>query len=93
LFILETLVTEKHLQNILPKIEFDYYDFISPTNHAGGIAVLWNSGSIHASVLSKTNWAIHLLVHDTSAVQSSIISGIYAPTQQKGKGILLENAI
>jgi len=80
LFILETLVTDKHLQTILPKLGFD---FVSPTNHAGGIAVLWNSGSIHASVLSKTNRAIHLLVHDNSAVQSSIVSGIYAPTQQQ----------
>ena len=87
------MVTDKHLHNILPRLRFEYYDFVPSTNHAGGIAVLLNSGSIHASVLKKTNRAIHLLVHDTSTMLSSIISGIYAPTQQKGKGILLENAI
>jgi len=85
LFIVETLVTDSHLLRVLPKLGFDYYDFISPINRAGGIAVLWNSGTIHASLLSKSNWAIHLLVHDTTNSMQSIISGIYAPTQQREK--------
>ena len=85
LFILETMVTDKHLQNILLRLGFVYYDFVPATNHAGGIAVLWTSGSIHASFLKKTNRTIHLLVHGTSTMLSSIISGIYAPTQQKKK--------
>ena len=48
LFILETLVTDTHLLRILPKLGFDYYKFVSPVNHVGGIAVLWNSDNIHA---------------------------------------------
>ena len=78
---LEMLVTDSLLQRILPKFGFDYYDFVPPVNHAGGIAVLWNSGNIHASVLSKSSRIINLLVHDTVTSLSSIISGIYAPTQ------------
>ena len=85
LFILETLVTYTHLLRILPKLGFDYCKFASPVNHAGGIAVLRNSDNIHASILSKSNRTIHLLVHDTSTSISSIISGIYAPTQQREK--------
>jgi len=83
LFILETLVTDTHLVHILPKLGFDYYEFVSLVNHAEGIAVLWNSVNIQASILSKSNRAIHLLVHDTLTSISSIISGIYAPTQQR----------
>ena len=85
LFIVETLVTDSHLLRVLPKLGFDYYDFISPINRAGGIAVLWNSGTIHASLLSKSNRAIHLLVNDTTYSMQSIISGIYVPTQQRMK--------
>jgi len=82
---LEMLVTDSLLQRILPKFGFDYYDFVPPVNHAGGIAVLWNSGNIHVLVLSKSSRIIHLLVHDTGTSLSSIISGIYAPTQQREK--------
>jgi len=85
LFILKTLVTCSHLLRILPKLGFEYYEFVSTVNHDGGVAVLWNSGNIHALILSKSNRAIHLLVHDTLNSMNSIISGIYAPTQQREK--------
>jgi len=81
LFILKTLVTDSLLQCILPKLGFEYYDFVPLVNHAGGIAVLQNSGNIHALVLSKSSRITNLLVHDTITSLSSIISGIYAPTQ------------
>jgi len=40
LFLLKTMVNSTNIQNILPKLGFDHYDFIPPVNHSGGLAVL-----------------------------------------------------
>jgi len=85
LFILETLVTDNRIRHILPKLGFDHFDFVPPVNHAARIAVLWNSGKIHASILQKSLRFVHLLVHDTTLSVSSIISGIYATAQPREK--------
>ena len=65
---------------------FDNFDYVEPVNHSGGLAVLWNNGLIHASILKKEQRAIHMLVYDTSKQCSSIISGVYAPAQFHDKG-------
>jgi len=85
LFLLETLVNEKNILAILPKIGFQYFDYVEPVNHSGGLAVLWDNGLIHASVLKKDQRAIHMLVYDTIKKCNSIISGVYAPTQSYDK--------
>jgi len=54
--ILQTMVDEKHLMEIILKIDFDSFDYATSINHLGGIAILWNNGKIHASVLQKEPW-------------------------------------
>jgi len=53
LFLLETLVNEKNLLRILPNLGFDFFDYVLPSSHSGGITVLWCNKSIHASVILK----------------------------------------
>ena len=79
------MVDDQNITKILPLMGFDHYDYISPNNHSGGIAVLWNNGNIYASVLLKETRAIHMLVHDPKLAKNSIISGIYAPAQSSQK--------
>jgi len=86
-FLLETMVNEKNIRNFLPRIGFEHFDFVEPTNHSGGLAILWNNEKIHASILRKEQRAIHMLIHDPSINQNLIISGIYAPAQQRDKEI------
>ena len=85
LFLQETLVNERNILDILPKLGFDHFDYVEPVNHSGGLAVLWDNGLIHASVLNKEPRAIHMLVYDSSKQCSSIVSGIYAPAQLQDK--------
>ena len=51
-FILETMVN-KNILDILPKMGFEHFDYVEPVNHSGGLAVLWNNGTICASILKK----------------------------------------
>ena len=81
LFLLETLVNEKNLLRILPTLGFDFFDYVLPSDHSGGISVLWCNKSIHASVLLKEQRAIHMLLYDPVCPQMSVVSGIYAPAQ------------
>jgi len=85
LFLQETLVNERNILDILPKLGFDHFDYVEPVNHSGGIAVLWDNGLIHASVLNKEPRAIHLLVYDPAKQCSSVVSGIYAPARLQDK--------
>ena len=85
IFLLETLVNKKNLLDILPKMGFDHFDYVEPVNHSGGLAVLWDNGTIHALVLNKEHRAIHMLVYDTVRKSNSIISGVYAPAQYQDK--------
>jgi len=79
------MVSSKNINNILPKVGFDFFDYVEPVNHSGGIAVLWNNNDCYASILYKENRMIHLLVDDTSNKSEVIISGVYAPAQAKDK--------
>jgi len=63
-FVLETLVNNYNIKKLLPKLVFDHYDFVPPSNHSSDIAVLWNNDAIHASILLKEQRAIHMLIHD-----------------------------
>ena len=69
------------------------YDCVLTSNHAGGIAVLWNNGKIHASPILEEPRAIHMLVHDPKKGQNSTVSGIYAPTQLKEKDKFREHLL
>jgi len=53
IFLLETMVNEKNTKIILSLMGYDHFDYVLPINHSGGLAVLWNEGNIHASVLVK----------------------------------------
>jgi len=59
MFLLETLVNKKNILDILPKLGFEHFDYVEPVNHSDGLAVLWDNGVIHASVLKKEQRAIH----------------------------------
>ena len=86
-FLLETMINEHNSRRILPRFGFEYYDFVNPTNHSGGLAVLWHNTNLRASVLQKDPRAIHMLVHDLTTKQDSVISGIYAPAQPRDKDV------
>jgi len=64
-FLSETLVNKKNILDILQKMGFAHFNYVEPVNHSGGLAVLWDNGVIHASVLKKEQRAIHMLVYDT----------------------------
>ena len=85
IFLSETLVNETNICRILPQMGLEHYDFVSPVNHARGIAVLWNNGNVHASILLKEQREIHMMVHDTKNFKNTIESGIYAPAQNRDK--------
>ena len=85
IFLLETLVNKNHILQILPKMGFEHFDYVSPVNHSGGLAVLWNNDLIYASIIRKDSRAIHMLVHDTQKQINVIISGVYAPAQVSQK--------
>ena len=93
LFLLETLVNRKNILQILPKLGFEDNDFVDPVDHSGGLAVLWDNGTIHASVLKKDLRAIHMLVYDTIKKCNSIISGVYAPAQLQDKDSFWEQLV
>jgi len=84
-FLLETMISEHNSLRILPGLGFECYDFVNPTNHSGGLAVLWNNTKISASILQKDSRAIHMLVHDLTTNQDSVLSSIYAPAQSRDK--------
>jgi len=85
LFLQETLVNERNILAILPKLGFEHFDYVAPINHSGGLAVLWDDGPIHVSILSEEPRAIHLRVYDSLKQRPSIVSGIYAPAQIQEK--------
>jgi len=85
------MVNDQNIVKILPHMGFDHYDYISPNNHSGGLAVLWNNGNIHASILRKDMRAIHVLVHNPEIAKNSIILGIYAqhkPIKKTNFGVI-----
>jgi len=85
MFILETLVNSANIEQILPKIGFQHFDYVDPVNHSSGIAFLWNNDHILASILRKNQQAIQVLVHDTGINQNVVVSGVYAPAQFRDK--------
>jgi len=85
MFLLETLVNKKNILDILPKMSFEHFEYVEPANHSGGLAVLWDNGVLHTSVLKKEQRAIHILVYDTVKKCNPIISGVYAPPQTQDK--------
>ena len=85
LFLIETKTNTRNTMQILPRMGFEHYDFISPVNHSGGIWVLWNNNRIHASVLHKDSRGVHMLVHDLSNLTNCVISGVYGPAQCREK--------
>jgi len=79
------MVNEKNLLRILPTLGFDHFDYVLPSSHLGGIAVLWCNNTIHTSVLYKQQRAINMLLYDPTCIQTFIVSGIYARAQSQLK--------
>ena len=86
-FLIETMASESTTKQLLPQLGFDFYDYILPINHAGGIWVMWNTKNMMANVLFKEDRAIHMLVFDVLIQKFSIISGVYAPAQPSHKDV------
>jgi len=53
LFLIETMTNDRNTSQIIRKMGFENYDFITPVNHSEGIWVLWNNTHIRDSVLHK----------------------------------------
>ena len=81
IFLLETMVNDKNKLKILPQMGFEHFEYVAPTNHSGGIAVLWKNGKTHISPILKESRAIHMLVHDPERASNSIIYGVCALAQ------------
>ena len=79
------MLNDQNISNILPRMGFDHYEYVSPNNHSSGLEILWNNGNIHAPALCKDTRAIHILVHDPEIAKNSITSGIYTPAQANQK--------
>ena len=87
------MISEQNSLRILPGLGFECYDFVNPTNHSGGLAVLWHNTNVNASVLQKDSRAIHMLVHDLNSNQASVLSSIYAPAQPRDKDIFWQTLL
>ena len=64
LFLTETMVAESTTKPLISHFGFDYYDFMNPVNHSGGLWVLWSNTNIIANVLLKEQRFIHMLALD-----------------------------
>ena len=84
-FLTETMVAESTTKCPISHFGFDYYDFVNPVNHSGGLWVLWNNTNIIANVLLKEQCFIHMLVLDVKTQQLSTISSVYTSIKPSEK--------
>ena len=93
LFLIETLTNDSNSHNIIRRMGFRQFDYVPPSNHSGGLWVLWNNERLHAAVLSKEPRAIHLLVHDPNCNKNCIVSGVYGPAKETDKDAFWDHLI
>lgn len=87
-FVLETLTNARHNSTILRALPFENKIVIDPTNHCGGggLWVLWNNDNI--IVLNNketTNRCVLLNITHKVSNTNILISGLYAPAQERDK--------
>ena len=82
LFLLENMVNEKNTLRILQTLGFDHFDYVLPSNHSGGLGVLWSNGAIHASILFNEPCNTYV---NPWYFYCTIVSEIYAPAQPHHK--------
>jgi len=81
LSLLETMTNEYNTQRTIRNMGFAHYDFVFLVNHSGGIWALWDNNHVHASVLTKDNRGIHMLIHDPYLAKNVLMSSVYGLAQ------------
>ena len=60
-FLCETKVNANRSMNILPKLQFNCYEFIDPIGLSGGLWLCWNSNVINLDIILKNDRMIHCI--------------------------------
>jgi len=79
LFLIETMVTKHHADQIIRTLGFSHYEKIPVENHFAGIWCLWNSINIDVTIMAKEPRAIHSHVMDKINTKQCLLTAIYAP--------------
>ena len=61
LFLRETKVNANRSIIILPKLQFNCYEFIDPIRLSGGLWLCWNSNVINLDIILKNDSMIHCM--------------------------------
>ena len=72
LILLETMVNECNAAHIVKSLGYQFYETISPHNHAGGIWLLWNTDDVEVNVIAKEARALHCLVYEKSSSKQRV---------------------
>ena len=85
MFVLETLTSARHNSTIPRALPFKNKIVINPTNHCGGLWVLWNNDNIVLNNKETTNRCVLLNITHKVSNTNVLISGLYAPAQERDK--------
>ena len=55
LFLSKTRVNRNRILNILPKLSYDFYDFINPIGYSKGLWLCWNFNVFSLDIILKNN--------------------------------------
>ena len=61
LFLCETKANANRSMNILPKLQFNCYEFIDPIGLSGGLWLCWNSNVINLDIILQNDRMIHCM--------------------------------
>ena len=61
LFLCETKVNANRSMNVLPKFQFNCYEFIDSIGLSSGLWLCWNSNVINLDIIMKNDRMIHYM--------------------------------
>ena len=88
LFLSKKKVNVSRSLDILPKLQFDSFDFVNPIGFSGGLWLCWNSSAISLNIVLKNNTMMHCVVYLAHLNINCSISFLYRyPQHHKQKEI------
>ena len=63
LFLSETKVNANRSLDILPKIQFECFDFVNPIGFSRGLWLCWNPNVVSLDIILKNNKMFHYMTH------------------------------
>jgi len=85
LILLEAMVNGPNGELIIRKLGYHHFSTIPPSNHVGGIWLLWNNENVEVTVLAKESRLMQFLVLNLITSNHCLMSAVYAPTQERHK--------